>query len=184
MRPIAEISIMKTFYASTGLTLLATPFEFLPKVSLLVMMFIAMVVDFGTGIAKAYILKQKITSKALRRTITKFSQYGGALLIGMGISYMSNEMVEHNKSWQYAPGIMSWFNNGLILFIISIETKSIIENLAAMDKNSVISKNLFQPALKILNIQIGNNPVAKLTIETDDEIEVTQDVIKSKNIVP
>lgn len=169
-----------------GITVLNIPIDFLPKVSLLVMMFLAMTIDFITGIAKAYVLRQKITSKALRRTIIKFCQYGGAILIGLGISYMSKEVEAFNNSWKYAPKFMSYFNNTLLLFIITIEVRSIVENLNAMDRNSRFAKGFLYPALRILDIQIKNRSIAKLTIETDEEdeeIEVKQTKIQSKNIV-
>lgn len=174
---------MKSGFIAISVTMLNIPFDFLPKVALLVMMFLAMAIDFATGIAKAYVLKQKITSKALRRTVIKFCQYGGAILIGLGISYMSKMVGEFNDSWKYAPKFMTFFNNSLLVFIITIETRSIVENLTAMDRNSRFAKGFLRPALKILDIQIKGGPMAKLTIETDEEIEVSEKTVTSKNIV-
>lgn len=174
---------MKTLIIAIGITVIDIPFDFLPKVTLLVGMFGAMAIDFLTGILKAYALRQKITSKALRRTVIKFCQYGGAILIGLGISYMSKEVGSFNESWKYAPKFMSFFNNSLLVFIITIEIRSIVENIAAMDKNSRFARGFLNPALKLLDIQIKNNPVAKITIETDEDVEVTQKTIQSKNIV-
>jgi hypothetical protein len=161
------------------------PLDFLPKVSLLLMMFLAMTFDFITGIAKAYVLKQKITSKALRRTVIKFSQYGGAILIGLGLSYMSREVGTFNETWKYAPKFMNFFNNSLLVFIITIETRSIVENITAMDRNSRFAKGFLYPALRILDIQIKNKSVAQVTIETDedDDIEIKHTKVQSKNVV-
>lgn len=157
--------------------LLMAGYGFLPKVSLLIIMFLAIGFDFITGIVKTLLEKKRITSKAMRRTIIKFCQYGGSVCIGLAMSFLSNEVGKYNPSWRYAPEVMSYFNNTLLVFIIIIELRSIVENLIKLNVSSEISKGFLNPVSRVLNVWgKDSTPVAKITIETEKDslINATQ----------
>lgn len=129
----------------------------LPSVSLLFYMAIAIILDFITGVLKAKVLKQVRTSAGYRKTVTKFLQYGGSIAVGLILANVG----EGNTSEAFRA-MLSYFNEGLILFIIYIETTSVFENLHAVDKSSMISRFFIAPVLKILTWQIKNNPIKEL----------------------
>lgn len=137
--------------------LLLLKVTFLPSVSLLLYMAIAIVLDFATGIVKAKVLSQVRTSAGYRRTVIKFLQYGGSIAIGLILANAGE-----GKAAEPFKAMLSYFNDGLILFIIYIEATSVFENLYAIDKSSMISKYFIAPVLKILTWQIKNNPVTEM----------------------
>jgi hypothetical protein len=164
-------------------------FPFLPKVSLLVIMSGAMACDLILGLLRAKLAGIKITEKGLTRTIIKFCQYGGAIFLGLGISYLSMEVSKFNDTWKYTPQFMSFMNNSLLVYIITIEVRSCVKHLIGLDSKSEISTTLLGPVLKVLSIQIKKNPVVQITMEAaseddEDEMEVVKTVIKSPNIKP
>lgn len=165
---------MKGIIIWAGITLLNINLSFIPKADLFIVWGIMMVIDFGTGVTKAILLGQQRTSRGYRQTIIKFLQYGGAILISMGISYLAINNPDINKKWSGLATFMSWFNSGLLLFIIMIEVLSIIENIYSLNPKSAFAKNLLRPALKILTIELKKNPLTKLTIETEEEIDPKQ----------
>ena len=143
---------MKTTLLSIGFMLLNITFNWLPSFDLLLVMLISIIIDFITGVIKASVLKVKRTSEGYRRTIVKFMQYGGAVSIGMLLSYL----VEKNVSLDGLKTYINYFGDGLIIFIILIEITSILENIYAVDNTTPFSKYFIQPLLKILTIQIKN----------------------------
>ncbi|MFT3912231.1 MAG: phage holin family protein [Ferruginibacter sp.] len=157
---------MKLLLAFT-FTLLNINFGFLPQPDLLLIMGISMIIDFATGYSKAIMLKEKRTSSGLRKTIIKFIQYGGALVIGMLLSYLSQN-VQATKSWTVLSKYTNWFNSGLLIFIIFIEIVSILENMLAIDSTSPFSRYIIKPLLKVLTLQLKAN---SLETETENDKE-------------
>ena len=152
---------MKFLFAGS---LLFIKIAFFPSMTLLLWMSLAIVVDFVTGLAKALILKQARTSSGYRKTVTKFLQYGGALFVGLALAH-TGQGTENEQMKM----LLSYLNDGLVIFIIYIEVTSIFENLYACDKSTMISKYFIQPALKILTWQIKNNPIMKGAENKADE---------------
>jgi phage-related holin len=146
---------------TAGLTLAFIKLAFFPNSQLLMWMGIAIVLDFITGVAKAVINKEARTSSGYRKTLVKFLQYGTSIAVGV---ILQNAAKQNN--WSGAD-LLSWFNDGLLVFIIYIEVTSIFENAYACDKNSLMSQYLFQPALKLLTFQLKNNPVIQAANNTD-----------------
>lgn len=134
--------------------LLFIKITFLPSVSLLSYMAIAMVLDFVTGIAKAKVLNQARTSAGYRRSVIKFLQYGGSIAVSLILANAGE-----SKATDPFRAIFSHFNDGLLLFIIYIEATSVFENLYAIDNKTSISRYFIAPVLKILTWQIKNNPI-------------------------
>lgn len=88
-------------------------------------LFIAMMLDLITGIAKAWSKKESITSKGLRDTIVKFIQYGSFLII--------THVVTHYEIAGVAVSNYSWVNKFALEFILLIEAKSVYENIVAIN---------------------------------------------------
>lgn len=137
--------------------------QILPSHDLLAIMGMFIILDFVTGIIKAVILGIARTSTGYRRTIIKFMQYGGALLIGMAIKYMSVTYKDFGDTGKYAD----WLTSGLLIFIIFIEITSVLENVYAVDKTTPFSKYVISPLLRLLTFQITNNPINKAADETE-----------------
>ena len=140
---------------SIGLLLLVKV-TLLPSVSLLFYMAMAVVLDFVTGIAKAKVLNQPRTSAGYRRSVVKFLQYGGSIAIGLVLANAGE-----GRAADPFKTMLSYFNDGLILFIIYIEVTSVFENLYAVDNKTLMSRYFIAPVLKILTWQIKDNPIIK-----------------------
>lgn len=150
---------MKSKFLITILgTLLNIKFNFLPTPNLLLVMGVAIVLDFLTGILKSVILKKVRTSEGYRKTVIKFTQYGGSVVVGMLLKYIGAMNSDMANIAQYAE----YLTDGLVIFIIFIELTSVLENVYAIDQETPFSKYLVGPLLKLLTFQIKNNPVTKL----------------------
>lgn len=126
----------------------------LPNFSLLLWVFILMVADFVTGILKAKLTKQEITSEKARRTIIKFLQYFGCL--GLVIV-----MINQNSKNQAFVDVMQWAKDGVTILILYIELLSVFENLYEMDKTSRISLYFIRPIYWLLSLAVRSNPAQK-----------------------
>lgn len=138
--------------------LLNVKFNFLPTPSLLLVMGIAIVLDFGTGVIKAVYLKNARTSEGYRKTVIKFTQYGGSVVVGMLLKYIAGQ----NSDMANVQPYVEYLTNGLVIFIIFIELTSVLENLYAIDNQTTFSKFFVGPLLKLLTFQIKNNPIMKM----------------------
>lgn len=123
-----------------------------PKLSLLLWICVLMVADVITGILKAKLLKQPITSEKARKTIIKFLQYFGC--IGLVVVLINQEY--DNKNFVQ---VMGWARDGIIILIIYIETLSVFENLYTMDKKTPISIYVIRPIYRLLSWAIRKNPL-------------------------
>ncbi|OLY92303.1 Bacteriophage holin family protein [Cnuella takakiae] len=151
---------MKT--ALIYVSLLFIKVSILPNTNLLIWMALAMTLDFLTGFSKAVVLNQARTSGCLRKTITKFVQYGGAVAVSVVLS----QSAEQHKM-QDAMRLASILGDALVVFIIYIEITSIFENLIAIDSESPIAKYFFVPAHKILTAQIKRSPAVQAAENLD-----------------
>lgn len=149
---------MKITTSAFAFWLLNIKFNLFPSINLLVIMGIAISSDFATGIVKAIMLKQVRTSEGYRKTVVKFLQYGGGVLVGVLLKYVAKQNSDMANIVQYTD----YLTNGLVIFIIFIETTSILENLCTIDDSTIIAKYVFKPLLKLLTFQIKNNPIEKL----------------------
>ena len=156
---------MKTAICGIFLTLKITLF---PNYSLLMWMAIAVVLDLVTGVAKAYSKGEARTSSGYRKTVVKVFQYLGALGAGVILANAGEGSNEQIKV------LLNWVNDGLVIFITYIEITSIFENLNELDKNSMISKYFFKPALKILTLQIKNNPIFREAEKQNEPADTTK----------
>lgn len=126
----------------------------LPKLSLLLWVCILMALDLITGLLKAKLRKEAITSEKMRRTIIKFLQYFGCL----GIVIV---LINQNHESKTFVEVMDWAKDGLSILIIYIECLSIFENLYDMDKKTPISIYVIQPIYFLLSLAVRNNPAKR-----------------------
>lgn len=134
------------------ISLLAIKLTFLPNIKMLGWVFVAVLIDFLTGILKAKLNKQILTSGGFRQTSVKCLQYLGLIIGGI---ILGNSVNEDNE-------LLLWINDGLLLFIIYVEVYSIFENLYAMNPDSKVSKLVFKPAMRILTIGLEKNSLTSL----------------------
>lgn len=132
-------------------------FSFLPSVNLLAWVFIAMVLDLITGVAKATVLKEARTSSGYRKTVIKFTQYAGAILAGIILGNVLPQEIE----------LVRYVTDGLLILLVYIETTSIFENLYAIDSNSPFSKYFISPVLRLLTLAIRKTPLAQNAAENE-----------------
>lgn len=124
--------------------------------NLLIGVGIAITADFTTGLLKAIITKQPVTSNCYKQTVIKTIQYLFAILS----SYMLIAASKANHMGHFIP---SFFNDALIGFIIFIEVTSIFENLYECDKTSRFSTLIIAPILRLLTFQLLHNPFKKIS---------------------
>lgn len=134
----------------------------LPRFSLLIWVLILMIADLVTGILKAKLTKEQITSEKARRTIIKFLQYFGCL--GMVIV-----MINQNHDNATFVEVMSWAKDGVTILILYIELLSVFENLYAMDKTTRIAIYFIRPIYWLLSLAIKDNPIKRAESDAKKE---------------
>ena len=157
--PMKQISVALLF------SLLNLQFNWIPSTGLLLAVGASIVLDFITGVARAIVQKQNRTSEGYRKTVIKFIQYGGAILVSMLLSYIS----EQNQNLIKYEDYIKLTGNALLCFIIFIEATSVFENMYAMDSSTMFSRYFIKPILSLLTFQIKNNPVTKIKAGEEEE---------------
>lgn len=135
---------MKLSFLIGSITLLSIKLKFIPNTNLLFWVMVIVAIDFVTGVAKAKMQKEATTSSGFRKTIIKLIQYFG---VGALIVVLGNAIEDKTGYLQYA-------DDGVFVFMIYIESTSILENLVALAPNSKISKVVFENLLKLLTLTI------------------------------
>ena len=123
---------MKTyaFYIGTSLLMFFTP-----VVGILIAVGVAIALDTILGIAKAIILKDKITSRKLSNIVSKFVLYQSAILLLFTIDKFL--LGEFFKIWFSIP---FFFTKVVAIVIIFIELTSMKENFEAAFKVDIFKK--------------------------------------------
>lgn len=123
---------MKTyaFYIGTSLLMFFTP-----VVGILIAVGVAIALDTILGIAKAIILKDKITSRKLSNIVSKFVLYQSAILLLYTIDKFL--LGEFFKIWFSIP---FFFTKVVAIVIIFIELTSMKENFEAAFKVDIFKK--------------------------------------------
>jgi len=145
------------FSILTYISLLFVKLTFLPNVTMLGWVFFAVLVDFITGVLKAKLNKQLLTSGGFRQTSIKCLQYIGLIVGGIIIG----------NSFEKQSDIVKWVNDGLLMFILYVEVYSIFENLYAMNPDSKVAKMIFKPAMRILTVGLEKNSLNKVADSTE-----------------
>lgn len=123
--------------------------KYLPSLNFIVLLVFAIFIDLLTGIAKAWVQGRQTTSKGLRKTVTKLTQYGGFILVG--IILLNISVGERNLS-KY-----SYVIDGAFVFMLLIELISICENLVEINPDSKIVRYIIVPFMKLIKGRIGIN---------------------------
>lgn len=123
---------MKTYAFYIGTSLLMF---FAPVVGILVAVGVAIALDTILGIAKAVILKDKVTSRKLSNIVSKFVLYQSAILLLYTIDKFL--LGEFFKIWFSIP---FFFTKVIAIVIIFIELTSMKENFEAAFKIDIFQK--------------------------------------------
>lgn len=135
-----------------SLHLIAIKLIAFPDLELLAIVFITLLIDFITGVVKSVVVGKERNSKGYRESITKLVQYTGAIVTVMLLGALANfQGIFTNIEY------LSWIKDGVCCFIVFIEVTSILENIYAVDKKSMLSKYFIQPLLRVMTFQIKNN---------------------------
>ena len=129
-------------------------FHLVPTVPLFVGLFAAIGFDLITGVAKARMKNELVTSYGYRKTIIKLSQYFGTLVIVIGLRYL----VTLQKDLALKIDYLDYGIQAVLIFAVFIEVTSSLENIAELDNKSPFSKYIIQPLLRLLTFQLKNNP--------------------------
>ena len=94
----------------------------------LVWLSIAIFLDLVTGITKVLVNQGvvKVTSKAMRATLSKVIQYGSFLII-------THVLTNFTVDGKVAIGSLDWIDQGAYKLLLLIEAKSVYENLSAIN---------------------------------------------------
>lgn len=130
-----------------------------PTLSLISVVFIAIAIDFLTGVVKAKFKKQARTSTGYRKTVTKLLQYI-VPIIALEIGARNIPEIKNT---------LKQFSGYLMYFVLYVEFTSIIENLYEIDSKSMIAKFLYRPLLTILKVGIEKNPVTEAANKINNE---------------
>ena len=130
--------------------------NYTPSAVLLLLMVVVINLDFLTDIIKLLFNRVPITLDYLEKTLIKFVQYAGAIIIGIILTFLAN-----HSEIPYLLVLGGWLTNGLVIFIIYIKITSILKNLIEANPNADIAKYFFIPLHKIITFQIHNNIVKK-----------------------
>lgn len=141
-----------------------------PSMNIFLIMWVAIGIDFATGITKAKLLKVARTSEGFRKTVIKVAQYvTPVLVIGFVALRMPKEIDLVDGNPYFNKILLNKVNGWLMMFIIYIEVTSIFENLYEIDKKTVIAKFIYKPALTILKLGIEKNPVVQAADKIDQQ---------------
>jgi phage-related holin len=123
----------------------------LPSLNLLVLVAVLMLADLITGVLKARLKKEKITSEKLRHSVIKFMQYFGSI----GLIVVLANQKPNSPNFILAMG---WARDGITILIIYIECLSIFENLYELDKKTPFAIYVIQPVYWLLSWAVRKNP--------------------------
>lgn len=126
--------------------------SYLPGALLVFWMTLAIILDLFTGTIHAYRAGTFRIREGISKTTSKFCQYTGAIAAAVILANVGQK----NGSTQLVS-LMAFVNDGLIMFIVYIEVRSILFHLVAIDPKSIMSKYLFTPMLRILTLSIKQN---------------------------
>lgn len=82
--------------------------------------------DLASGIFKSWMKKETIASEGLRKTIIKFAQYGGLLIV---VHVLENFTIKGET-----VGIYSWMTVPSYTLLMGVEALSILENLQELNR--------------------------------------------------
>lgn len=123
-----------------------------PEPVIIVILMLLVVIDLLTGIRKANSKKEATTSRGLRQTIDKATQYFSFIISMMLISNVGN-YAEESKRF---TDIFIYSLNGLAAYMCYIELKSILENIIEINPSGDFA-NMVKPIHNVLILKFGKN---------------------------
>ncbi|WP_300599393.1 phage holin family protein [Niabella sp.] len=123
--------------------------QYWPNTALLTGLLVVVVLDFICGVAKATLTGTRRSSQGFRKTITKFLQYGGCIIVAMvilNIVYDSGEVFNNSFVWL--------FGDVMLYIMIYTEVVSVFENMETMAPRSAFVKIFVRPARRIITFQL------------------------------
>lgn len=139
--PLMKVPPILVVIASAGATWFSV--KHLPPAMLFVYLTAAIVFDLITGLIKSWKKGIATSSIGFRATVTKLGMYS-AVIVG-GIIIVNVLGINGNDS-NVVPMFMKW----LMSFLIFIECYSIFENVSETYPDSMLTKFLIDPILKLL----------------------------------
>lgn len=125
--------------------------NYVPDGSLLLGLLIMMGVDLAFGVAKSVVLNIVRTSEGFRRTLAKFIQYGGSIIIGMVLLNIKSV-----SSSYFGQEYSSLFGDFMLYIMIYVEVVSILENMEAMGQSNDFVKYFVRPLRRLITFQMRN----------------------------
>lgn len=95
---------------------------------------VLMVLDLLTGVLNAFLKKEAVTSFGFRKTVLKAVQYGVFLIV---MHVLSSFTINGETQ-----SIYHWVTQGAYIFLLGIEGKSILENIAKLNSSFDLSEYL------------------------------------------
>jgi hypothetical protein len=179
---LKSIAASFTDYKLVSITLIFSILNYIGYVNFNELLWLAVLVglDFLTGVIKAYIRDGygSITSKKMRDTVFKVTQYG-AFLIAMHV--LVNKF-EHFSSGVDAGDFILYYSH---IFLLLIEVKSIFENISAVNSNFMFLRQLNSllesPLQKIKRVIVVESVKLNIEKETTKE-EIEKMMVEKKRI--
>ena len=143
---------------------------FYPSTNLIYWCASAILLDLLSGIFKSLAKGDFLVSNGLRKTIKKFAQYIGTVLLLFIFSNVFTHDPEATKRaldffgdniYNQIHSSLEYINNLVLLIIVYTELLSISENLIAIDHTSGFSRWVLKPIHRLLSLAIINNTFNK-----------------------
>lgn len=136
-----------------------------PHWHLLLAVILLVGLDFVTAMLKLKALKIEPNSQGYRKSISKFTQYGGVIIISYGLWFLFKANLPN----------ASIILNIIMLAIMFVEVTSIFENLYEVDSKSYFGRYFIYPILKIMKFGMVKNPVMKQMEKMQEEEKKTNE---------
>jgi phage-related holin len=134
-----------------GITFSWFDVEYVPSPMLSIWLLFAMFGDLSTGLLKSWSKNMVTSSEGFRKSVTKVTSYGGAILVITALVNIIG-IVDLKNTYDLSVVI-----NGLMGFIVFTELYSICENILAVYPESALVKFVILPIMKFLRGRFKNN---------------------------
>ncbi len=125
--------------------------QYWPNAPLLVWLLVVFILDFIFGLSKAIFGNLPRTSNNLRKSVVKFLQYGGCIIVAtviLNIVLASDKAIGQQFAW--------FFGDIMLYIMIYTEVVSIFENMEALAPASIFVKVFVRPVRRIITFQLKN----------------------------
>ena len=123
--------------------------QYRPDINLLNWLLIMFILDFIFGFVNAGFCGRQRTSGGLRKSVIKFVQYGGCIIIAivvLNIAYLSSE--------DFGKQFVGYFGDTMLYLMIYTEVVSVLENIEDMAPKSRFVILFVRPLRLIIIFQL------------------------------